>query len=165
MAVSGETEFHAVQSDLAGFLEVYQARKDLKDALTSPFIDIRRREAMLEAVLMAAGAGEKTIRFMRLLQEHKRLALLGEIAAALPEAWNEKLGILTFEVSSVVPLTDGQRARLRQELEAAEGRPVRLSYRLDPSLVGGLSLKRGNIVYDVSVQGSLDKIREKIQQG
>jgi F-type H+-transporting ATPase subunit delta len=165
MAVSGEAEFRSVQSDVAEFLEVYEGRKDLRDALTSPFIDIRRKEAMLEAVLMASGAGVKTIRFLRLLQEHKRLGLLREIAAALPEAWNEKLGILTFEASSVVPLTDVQKARLRKELEAAEGRPVRLSYRLDPSLVGGLSLKRGNIVYDVSVQGSLDEIRERIQQG
>jgi F-type H+-transporting ATPase subunit delta len=164
-AVSDESEFRAVRADLAGFLEVYEARKDLRDALTSPFIDVRRRTAMLDAVLAAAGGREKTIRFLRLLQEHKRLELLREITASLDEAWNGKLGILTFEASSVVPLTDDQKARLGRELEAAEGRPVRLSYRLDPSLVGGLSLRRGNIVYDVSVQGSLDKIREKIQQG
>lgn len=164
-AVSDESEFRSVQADLAEFLKIYEGRKDLRDALTSPFVDGGRRAAMLDAVLRTAGAGEKTIRFLRLLQEHKRLELLPEIAASLPEAWNDKLGILTFEVSSVVPLTDSQKARLRKELEAAEGRPVRLSYRLDPSLVGGLSLKRGNIVYDVSVQGSLDRIREKIQQG
>src|SRR5512143_1869550 len=84
-AVSDESEFRAVEADLAGFLEVYEGRKDLRDALTSPFIDVRRRTAMLDAVLVAAGGNIKTIRFLRLLQEHKRLELLREITASLDE--------------------------------------------------------------------------------
>jgi F-type H+-transporting ATPase subunit delta len=164
-AVDGEPEFRAILSGIESFLDLYAKRKDLRSALESPFISAEKRAAVLGQVLKAGGAADKTVRFLLLIQEHKRLDLLRDIAAALPETWNEKQGILTFEVSSVVPLTDGQKARLAKRLETAEGRPVSLAFRIDPGIVGGLSVKKGNIVYDASIQGNLDRIREQIQQG
>jgi len=164
-AVAGEPEFRAILSDIESFLGLYAKREDLRSALESPFINAEKRASVLRQVLKAGGAADKTVRFLLLIQEHKRLDLLRDIAAALPETWNEKQGILTFEVSSVVPLTDEQKARLGKRLEAAEGRPVSLAFRIDPGIVGGLSVKKGNIVYDASIRGNLDRIREQIQQG
>jgi F-type H+-transporting ATPase subunit delta len=68
-------------------------------------------------------------------------------------------------VSSVVPLSDDQRRKLKDKLEHLNKRPVVLKYRIDTDLVGGLLIKRKNIVYDVSIQGSLLKLKEKIIEG
>jgi F-type H+-transporting ATPase subunit delta len=73
--------------------------------------------------------------------------------------------VRTFEVSSAVSVTPQQQARLRAELERLEGGPVFLEYRIDPGLVGGLSLRKGNIILDVSVQGRLAKLKEKMIEG
>jgi F-type H+-transporting ATPase subunit delta len=85
--------------------------------------------------------------------------------ATAPEAWNERQGIATLEVASVVPLTDGQKARLEAALERLEGRPVSLDYRIDPEIIGGLALRKGNVVYDVSVEGDLSRLKEIIIEG
>jgi F-type H+-transporting ATPase subunit delta len=164
-AIKDEAELDSVRADLAGFLDLYSGRNDLRNALLSPFINVGTKARILEDVLAKGRAGEKTVRLLRLLLEHKRLALLKDIADLLPETWNEKLGILTFEVASVVPLTGVQKRRLRETLEAAEGRPVSLVFKIDPEIVGGLALKRGNIVYDVSILGNLNQMKEQIQQG
>ncbi|MHC4737145.1 MAG: ATP synthase F1 subunit delta, partial [Planctomycetota bacterium] len=84
---------------------------------------------------------------------------------SLPEVWNEQKGTYTFEVASVVPLTDEQRKKLGKKLELLEKRPVELKYRIDPELVGGLWVRRGNIVYDVSIKGNLMKLKEEISEG
>jgi F-type H+-transporting ATPase subunit delta len=97
--------------------------------------------------------------------EHGRLEFLPDIVAAAPAAWNERQGVLTFEVSSVVPLTEKQKDRLKIELERLERKPVSLAFQADPAIIGGLSLRKGNIVYDVSVEGDLLKLKEKIQEG
>ncbi|MEN6310176.1 MAG: ATP synthase F1 subunit delta [Acidobacteriota bacterium] len=164
-AMSGEAEFEAVRSELGAFLDLCAGRKDLRDALVSPFVPPEKKAGILTDVLKAARAGEKTVRFLSLILEHKRLDLLDDIAAALPETWNDNLGIATFEVASVIPLTDIQVRRLRETLEAVEGGPVRLAFRIDPAIVGGLSLRKGHIVYDASIQGNLDQLKEQIQQG
>ncbi len=164
-AVRDEAEFESVRADLGAFRDLFAGRADLRQALLSPFVGAAKKARILEDVLTARRAGDKTKRLLLLLLEHKRLDILGDLAAALPEAWNEKLGVLTFEVTSVVALTDGQRARLQKALEAAERNPVKLVYRTDPVLIGGLTLRRGHIVYDVSVEGQLNQLKEQIQQG
>jgi len=164
-AMTDEAEFEAVRADLASFLELYAGHEELRKALLSPFINSRTKARILEDVLARTRAGVKTGRLLSLLFEHKRLALLGDIVAVLPEMWNEKLGIMTFEVASVIPLTAVQKIRLRETLETAEKRPVKLVFKIDAGIVGGLALRRGHIVYDASIQGNLDRLKELIQQG
>lgn len=163
-AVKEEGEFASILAELRAFLNLYSGREDLRTALTSPFLNAGKRARILKDVLSESQAGEKTIRFLSLLLEHKRLDLFGDIVGILPEIWDEEHGIVTFEATSVVPLTAGQKQRLRETLEAAEKGPVSLVFKIDAALVGGLALKRGNIVYDVSIQGSLNGMKEHIEQ-
>jgi ATP synthase F1 delta subunit len=164
-AVPEEREFSSVLAELRGFLDLYSGRPDLRTALASPFLNAGSRARILKGVLAGSRAGEKMVRFLSLLLENKRLDLVPDIVDILPVAWHEEHGIVSFEVASVVPLTAAQERRLRETLEAEEKGPVALSFRIDPGLVGGLALKKGNIVYDVSIRGSLDRMREHIEQG
>jgi len=100
-----------------------------------------------------------------LLVENERLDLLPDIIEILPDLWNEIRGVQTFEVSSVIPLTDKQKKRLQEKMEHLENGPVALRYKSDPALIGGLSLRKGNIVYDVSLRGNLERLLEQITEG
>ncbi|HPW16946.1 MAG TPA: ATP synthase F1 subunit delta [Candidatus Aminicenantes bacterium] len=164
-AVADEREFAAVGADVRAFLEAFEAHAALQRAVVSPFVNARKRQAVLGEVLARLGTGPKAGRFLRLLQRHKRLGLLPEIVDALPEAWSERLGAVTYEVASAVPLTEAQRGRLARGLEASERRPVRLVPRIDPALLGGLALRKGHIVYDASVEGTLAALRERLGRG
>lgn len=165
LAAADETEFAAAGSEVRAFLDAFLAHAGLRRAVVSPFVGARKREAVLDQVLARLGTGPKAGRFLRLLQQHKRLDLLAEIVAAFPEAWSDRLGVVTYEVTSAVPLTEAQAARLARGLEAAEKRPVRLVPRTDPAILGGLALRKGHIVYDASVEGELTALRERLGQG
>ena len=164
-AIDGEKEFETVQADLRAFLNLFTGRNDVRAALQTPFINAERKAAILDNFLTLSGAAEKTRRFLSLLLDHKRFDLLQGIVEALPETWNETQGIMTFEVASVIPLSESQKDRLRRDLEAAEKRPASLVFTIDTGIVGGLSVKKGNIVYDASIQGNLNRMKEQIQQG
>jgi len=107
----------------------------------------------------------KTARFLLLLVEHDRLPIFNAILEELPTVWNEEQGITTFEVASVVELSGEQKKRLASKLEKLEKRPVTLNFTLNPSLIGGLSIRKGNIIYDVSITGSLQRLKEQIIEG
>jgi F-type H+-transporting ATPase subunit delta len=164
-AMADEAEFRRVLGELESFAGLVAAREDLRRALANPFLNARKRAGIVREVLERSGAGEKTVRLILLLAEHGRLKILPEIAAAAPEAWNARRGIATLEVSSVVPLTDDQKVRLEATLERLEGKPVSLGYRIDPGIIGGLALRKGNVVYDVSVEGDLQRLKEIITEG
>jgi F-type H+-transporting ATPase subunit delta len=161
-AVENDREFESVGGEVRAFRDLLVAHDDLRRALVSPFVSARRREALLGEILSRAGTGPKASRFLALLQRHKRMELLPEIVETLPVAWSEKKGIVTYEVASAVPLTAAQQARLVKGLEASEGKPVRLVFKADPGLVGGLALRKGHIVYDASVEGELTALQERL---
>jgi len=161
-AVADEKEFASAGTEVRAFLEAFRSHADLQRAVVSPFVNARRREAILGEVMARLGTGPKATRFLRLLQHHKRMELLPEIVDAFPEAWSERLGVVTYEVTSAVPLTEAQRDRLARGLEASEKRPVRLVPRTDPAIVGGLAVRKGHIVYDASIEGALAAIRERL---
>src|SRR5512143_2153048 len=161
-ALKGEAEYAAVGGEVRSFLDLYQSREDLRRALTSPFVSIRKKGAVLDEVLARAGTSPKAGRFLKLLLDHKRMELLSTIVETLPEAWAEKQGVVTYEAASAVAMTAAQQDRLRRSLEAQEGRPVRLVLKIEPGLVGGLALRKGHIVYDASVEGELTALQERL---
>jgi len=164
-SIKDETEFSMLSRDLSEFQRHLREQKKLKSVLTNPFLSTTKKVQVADEILSGTSYKEKTKRFIRLLVENSRLELLSEIMDSLPEAWNEEKGIDTYEVASVVPLSRDQKKRLAEKLESIEKRPVVLKYRIDPELLGGLWIKRRNIVYDISVKGYLTKIKEKICEG
>jgi len=164
-SIKNEAEFSAVSQELSNFALLLRKHQKLKDTLHSPFLPTTKKTQIAEEVLAKQPLGKKASRFILLLVEKNRLELFPEIIESLPEVWNEQKGTYTFEVASVVPLTDEQRKKLGKKLELLEKRPVELKYRIDPELVGGLWVRRGNIVYDVSIKGNLMKLKEEISEG
>lgn len=164
LAVKDKAEYDSVTGEVRAFLDLVEKREDLRKALVSPFVNIRKKEAVLDEVLARLKSGGKAARFVKLLLGNKRLDLLGAIVDALPEAWSERLGVVTYEVTSAVALTPAQRKRLAEGLGASEGKHVRLVERTDPEIVGGVALRKGHIVYDASVEGRLAALRERLGQ-
>ena len=164
-ALKDEREFESVGAEVRAFLGLFVAHEDLRKALVSPFVNTRKKAAVLEGVLAGSGTGPKASRFLSLLLQHKRLELLPAVVDLLPEAWSDKHGVVSFEVTSAVPLTAGQKERLERGLEASEKKPVRLVFKTDPVLVGGLAVRKGHIVYDASVEGRLAALKELLGQG
>jgi F-type H+-transporting ATPase subunit delta len=164
-SLRGDAEFDSACRELLEFQDRISSHAALKEFLASPFVAGRKKTRVIQDVLAASGFAEKTRRFILLLIEHNRLGLLGDILEALPVLWHENQGVSTFEVSSVVSLSEGQKGKLQEKLERLEGRPVFLRYLIDPGLVAGFSLKKGNVVYDASIKGHLAEIRDRISEG
>ena len=164
-AIEDQEEYTVIERELSDFANLLRNHQSLKDVLESPLLSSNKKVQIVKEVLAVSVFSEKTSRFILLLLEHNRLHFLKELVDGLPVLWNEKRGIFTFEVSSVIPLKMNQKKRLEKELERLEKNPVRLTYTIDPLLVGGLLLKKGNFVYDISLKGHLLKLKENISEG
>jgi F-type H+-transporting ATPase subunit delta len=161
-AVGDEEEFTTILKELHRFSDLLESNENLKKILLSPFFPLTKKENLMDELLGQLSFRPKTNRFIGLCVNNDRLEFFDEILEFLPELWNEEKGVSTFEVSSVVPLKEVQKERLKEKLELLEKKPVFLKYRSDASLVGGLSIRQGNIVYDGSIRGNLDRLKENI---
>jgi len=164
-SIKDKGEFESVSGEMQEFSRFLFKEKKLLEILSSAFLPTTKKNEIAAQVLEKTSLKEKSRRFILLLVENNRVLLLEEILKLLPLFWNEEHGISTFEVRSVVPLQKPQKQRLEKKLARLEHRPVSLTYTIDPSLIGGLSIRKGNVVYDASLLGDLERLRQKIHEG
>ena len=69
------------------------------------------------------------------------------------------------EVRSAVPLDEEQRQRLERALRDATGKEITLRVIVDPSVVGGLVARVGDLVFDASVRRRLELAKENLGRG
>jgi F-type H+-transporting ATPase subunit b len=67
------------------------------------------------------------------------------------------------EVTSALPLTDSEKAQVRQNVLAKLGGEAEISFRVDPNILGGLVIRVGDKVLDGSVSGQLADMAEKLR--
>lgn len=63
-------------------------------------------------------------------------------------------------VESAVRLTDQEFLAIKKNLESRYGAGLNVTFWLNPELIGGLRVKVGSDVYDGSVQGRLNALKE-----
>src|SRR4030042_3652651 len=127
-----EADFQKVRADLSRAAALFFGPGELRIYLKSPFHDKGRKIKVVDDVLEKTDADVRVRNFLRLLRGKGRFELLPDILALLSELWNARMGVVTVDVASAVPLSEAQKKALRTALESREGRPVSLSYRLDP---------------------------------
>ena len=102
---------------------------------------------------------------VRILSERARIELLPAITAEYGRLLNRERGIATAVVTSATRLTDEERETLEQRLRSMTGSEVELEERLDESLIGGLTVRVGDRLYDASVRGRLERLRDQLIAG
>jgi len=105
---------------------------------------------------------ETALRFLRVLNRHGRLGLLGPIIVQSRAAWDRRQNRIAVSVRSAVPLDEGQQEGLRARLAGLTGGTPVLRLEVDPALIGGLVVQVGDDRYDASVRSRLQQLRGRI---
>ena len=141
-SIKNDKEFKILSKQLADFYNFFSDHKKMKEALSSQFLPTTKKIQIAKEILAKGSLTEKISRFILLLVENNRLGLLPDIVEFFPILWEEKKGVSTIEVSSAVPLLESQKRKLKEKLELLEKGPVFLKYKINPELIGGLSIGR-----------------------
>jgi F-type H+-transporting ATPase subunit delta len=93
--------------------------------------------------------------FIRLLAENRRIQLLPEIAVLYEALRAGAESRIEAEVVSAIAVGADQLKTIAAALKKRLGRDVTLATRIDPSLIGGIVIRAGDLVIDGSVRGKL----------
>ncbi|WP_114240261.1 F0F1 ATP synthase subunit delta [Dyella sp. C9] len=96
--------------------------------------------------------------FLAELAEHRRLALLPEIAALYEEYKRESESQLLVKVTSAFALDAAQAEQLKASLKRRFKREIELETQVDPALLGGVVIDTGSEVIDGSARGRLARM-------
>lgn len=104
------------------------------------------------------------LHFLQLLCERGHFAFLPDCLAEFCRRYDEANNIENVTVVSAVPLTRGQKDALGRKLSQRLQRNVRLSAKVDPSVIGGLRVETEGASMDGTVRRQIESIRENLLQ-
>ncbi|MEK7833513.1 MAG: ATP synthase F1 subunit delta, partial [Acidobacteriota bacterium] len=73
-----------------------------------------------------------------------------------------RTNIVSAEVTTAREISQQEEAMLADKLKAATGKQVRLQFRTDPSIIGGVVTRIGSLVYDGSIKNQLAQMKKRL---
>ena len=154
----------SVLEDMARIRKILEESRALRLCLASPVVASNKKLAVLEAVLISLQVREVTLWFVRLLTQRRREALLLPVTKVYREIRDECLGITRVDARVRFRLADQETDRIRHVLEEKLATRVHLTVEEDESLIGGMVLRIGDVVYDGSIAYQLEQLRSQINR-
>lgn len=111
---------------------------------------------------LPAGAPIEIVNTLRIMQKQDDLDLIKDVAAALAQTASGQRAPIKAEVVSAAELSDNEQAQLRKHLAEEHGEGLQFTFRVDPSILGGLRVRVGDRLIDTSIASRLTALRESL---
>ena len=161
LAAEADDALDDLEDGLFRFGRVVAAQPELRAALASTTLPAERKRDLLDALLRGK-VTPVTLRLITQMVTHPRgrpLPVALDVCAGIAARHREQLIAV---VRSAVELTAAQRRRLAGALAASYGHRVHLNVVIDPSVLGGISIRIGDELIDGTAASRLAVVRRKL---
>jgi F-type H+-transporting ATPase subunit delta len=152
-----------VEEELFKLSDVLAQSDDLRSTLTDTDLPSEKRQEIIQDLLGRANATPITTSLVSFIVGAGHARDLPGIISSLVERAASDRKHAVAEIRSAVPLDEDQRKRLASALSKNLGKEVEVKVHVDPSVLGGLSARVGDVVIDGTVRHRLDQLKETIR--
>jgi len=162
-------EFHlgapAVDKQLQAFLDAWDESKELREVFGDPSVPAAQKVAVLDAMHSKLHLAPQVRNFLAVLVQHDRITAVHEVVDEYRKELQARLGIHHAQVTTARPLNAEDKAALLEQigkLTKSSGGQVEATFTQDPSILGGVVVRIGSTVYDGSILGRVERLREAL---
>ncbi|MGO9117610.1 MAG: F0F1 ATP synthase subunit delta [Desulfomonilaceae bacterium] len=149
--------------DLDSLSKLVEESRDFREILMNPVFTRDDKKKIAGPVLKKMGADPMVINFVYLLIDRKRIDQLTGIEKAFRAKVDEIRGITRGQVISAEPLGAPELGRVTDILAKVTGKQVMVTTKVDPSLIGGLVARVGDMVFDGTIRTQLNQLKESLK--
>lgn len=162
--VAAEKKFKPadLEKQFASLLETWKGSAELREVFENPAVAAAQKIAVLDKLSNPLGLSAEVRNFVAVLIEHGRIHALEEVVAAFEAEMKARAGIRHAEVTTTRTLSPQEREGLIKGMEKLAGSKVEASFREDKAILGGAVVRIGSTVYDGSVRGRMERLREAL---
>ena len=154
----------ALESDVATLEAAMAESADLRTLLTSPLYSREEQSGAISAIAKKMELSDITSNVLALLASKRRLFVLPHLLAVLQDMLSEERGEVTAEVTTAKKLTKAQAEKLAKTLKAQVGKSVTIKETVDESIIGGLIVKVGSKMIDMSIASKLNALQNTMKE-
>ena len=161
---AGTDGAQAAVEELGSFIvDVLEANPEFDRLLRTQAINSDAKVELLDKVVVPR-ASTLFADFVRVVARHDRLALLPLIHDVVVRELERRAGQRRVQVTSATELSAQSLDAIRNSLASALSTQPILETRIDPSLLGGLTIRVGDTVYDGSLKSQVKQLRARLRE-
>jgi F-type H+-transporting ATPase subunit delta len=132
--------------------------------LRNPARPLQQRTDLVDSML-ANRVPDPVLKLVGLLVARGKVDRIGTVATEFRRQLNLARGVVEAVATSASPLTTKETEALARKITEMTGRTVDLRVDVDEALIGGITVRVGDTLYDASVRGRLERLRERLVAG
>jgi F-type H+-transporting ATPase subunit delta len=149
---------------LSQFGKVLNDLPKLRMALESPKFPYENKAALIDKSLQ--GRADKSLMdFLKILARRGRFDCFPAVERAARGIQDEMTGRVRAVITSATELSDEMKERLEKQFSTMLGKKVLASVKVEPAIIGGVVVRVGDTVYDISVANKLKQLKSKAIKG
>lgn len=156
-----EGEITRVADELFRIARTLDSQHELRQALTDIAVPLEGKEKLLSD-LLGNRVSPHTLNVLKFVIGQGRSRQLVDISDELARLAEEEANREIADVRTAIPLDKSQTDRLAQALSKATGKNVSVKVIVDPSVIGGIVARVGDVVIDGTVRHKLESLKQHL---
>jgi F-type H+-transporting ATPase subunit delta len=165
VVASAKLDAAALDRQITDFLATWDGSAELREFFANPAVGAPQKIAVLDKLNSKLGLQKELRNLLAVLINNDRIANVHEVAAAYRAELQERQGIRQAEIVTARELGEQERGSLVASVGQLARARVQATFKLDKDILGGTIVRIGSTVYDGSVRGRLERLREELASG
>ncbi|HKO99079.1 MAG TPA: ATP synthase F1 subunit delta [Pyrinomonadaceae bacterium] len=160
--IIANNEVAQVREELAGWERMMLSNPVLMEVISNPTVGYEQKSRILSELISRTRVSKTTANFFRVLLRNQRLAELPGVNEKLDQILDERAGAVSAQITSARTLPESVKTSLAETLGRVTQKKVRLEFKTDELLLGGIVTRIGSTIYDGSVRNQLAQLGEEL---
>ena len=153
----GEIEIHS-----SSIIDLISSSEDFKSLIKDPTNSKQDQLNALNKISEQYKLNDLLTKFLSFLVSKRRFFYVDNILKSFVETCSAKRGELKAELTSAKDLTEDEVNSIKEELTENFSSKIKLNYKYDKSLIGGLIVQVGSTMVDTSIKNKLQQIENRM---
>jgi F-type H+-transporting ATPase subunit delta len=162
VVTSRKLDTAAIDRQLGDFLGTWDGSTQLRHFFENPAIAVEQKIGFLDKLNARIGMQRELRNLMAVLIHNGRIAQVHDVAVAYRHALQQQLGIQQAQIVTARELSHQEQTALIAEVGKLAGSRIEANFELDKSILGGTVVRLGSTVYDGSLRGRLERLKEEL---
>ncbi len=152
--------FDAVAKDMELIFNTFDSSKELRVAISNPILSEEKKNNILREIF-GGKVSSDSLEFLFFVVKKGRDEVMFDILKRFMELRDDKMNIVKVLITSAFELNEKQKSEIKSKLTGYLQKDVRMQYKVNPTLIGGFTVRVGDTVLDASVVHQLELLRNK----
>lgn len=161
--IAGRADKAAILGHVDFLIKAIDGNADLQRFLSDRRFDPRDASQFALALTRTLALDDDIRRLIGVVARNGRLSALREVLETVQSLEAQAHHIVNVEVDTARPLTEAQRDRLKTSLKEAGYTQTAIAEHINPSLLGGIVVRVGSVLFDTSIAGRLARLQHAMK--